>query len=153
MLFPLLDSQITGSGEAVSIDDDAKVPKILQDELEMESEDTQMNILENTIKFFASQAYRTILVSYRDMSMDEYESIKAANNEFETEADREILEDKLTALCVWGLQDPLRPTIVDSVKQCRNAGITVIMCTGDNIDTATAISINAGIVTKEEALV
>jgi len=87
------------------------------------------------------------------MSMDEYESIKAANNEFETEADREILEDKLTALCVWGLQDPLRPTIVDSVKQCRNAGITVIMCTGDNIDTATAISINAGIVTKEEALV
>ena len=153
MLFPLLDSQITGSGEAVSIDDDAKVPQILQEELEMDSEDSQMKILENTIKFFASQAYRTILVSYRDMSMDEYESIKAANNDFETEADREVLEDKLTALCVWGLQDPLRPTIIASVKQCRSAGITVIMCTGDNIDTATAISINAGIVTKEEALV
>jgi Ca2+ transporting ATPase len=31
MLFPLLDSMITGSGDAVSIDDDAKVPQILQE--------------------------------------------------------------------------------------------------------------------------
>jgi len=32
----------------------------------------------------------------------------------------------------------------------KTAGIRTIMCTGDNIDTATAISINAGIVTQEE---
>ena len=36
--------------------------------------------------------------------------------------------------------------IIDSVKILKKAGIKVIMCTGDNIDTATAISLNAGIV-------
>jgi calcium-translocating P-type ATPase len=56
----------------------------------------------------------------------------------------------LTAIGIFGLQDPLRPTIVASIKQCKAAGIQVIMCTGDNIDTAIAISKNAGIVTSEE---
>lgn len=81
------------------------------------------------------------------MSMSEFESIKAANNNFEKEADREALETNLTAYGIFALQDPLRDTIVDSINKCRNAGITTIMCTGDNIDTATAISLNAGIVT------
>lgn len=82
--------------------------------------------------------------------MSEFESLKAANNSFEKESDREILEDHLEAVGIFGLQDPLRPTIVDSIKKCRLAGITVLMCTGDNIDTAIAISKNAGIVTDEE---
>lgn len=56
----------------------------------------------------------------------------------------------MTAIGIFGLQDPLRPTIVASIKQCKAAGIQVIMCTGDNIDTAIAISKNAGIVTQEE---
>lgn len=55
----------------------------------------------------------------------------------------------MTAIGIFGLQDPLRPTIVASIKQCKAAGIQVIMCTGDNIDTAIAISKNAGIVTDE----
>ncbi len=34
---------------------------------------------------------------------------------------------------------------------CHNAGINVRMVTGDNLDTAKAIAIEAGIITKEEA--
>lgn len=89
-------------------------------------------------------------MTYNDMSMDEFNQIKSDNNDFETEADREVLETNLTAYAIWGLQDPLRPTIVSSIIQTKTAGIRTIMCTGDNIDTATAISINAGIVTQEE---
>ena len=59
-------------------------------------------------------------------------------------------EDGLEAIGIFGLQDPLRPTIVNSIKSLREASITTIMCTGDNIDTATAISLNAGIITEEE---
>jgi Ca2+ transporting ATPase len=130
------------------------VPDVLKEKFNMYEgvdTDSQRVIMENTIKAFASQAYRTILVSYRDMSMDQYRQLEEEHNNFETEADRECLEDELVALCIFGLQDPLRPTIVKSVEQCLQAGITVIMCTGDNIDTATAISINAGIITKEDA--
>lgn len=44
----------------------------------------------------------------------------------------------------------MRPTIIDSIKAVKRAGITTIMCTGDNIDTARAISLNAGIVAQED---
>jgi len=73
--------------------------------------------------------------------------MKADNNGFESDEDKVCLEENLTAIGVFGIQDPLRDGIVESVKTCNDAGITVIMCTGDNLDTATAISINANIIT------
>jgi Ca2+ transporting ATPase len=103
-----------------------------------------------TIKKFADQAYRTLLITYKDMSMDEFNQLKSDNNDFAKEVDRECLEKNLVAIGIFGLQDPLRDGIFDSIKKCRSAGITTIMCTGDNIDTAIAISKNAGIVTEEE---
>jgi len=51
--------------------------------------------------------------------------------------------------CIFGLMDPLRPGIKDAVAQCHKSGINVRMCTGDNIDTARAISLEAGLVTQE----
>ena len=76
--------------------------------------------------------------------------MKADNNDFEKDEDRECMEQDLTAVGIFGLQDPLRDTIVSSINQCKTAGIQVVMCTGDNIDTAIAISKNAGIVTEEQ---
>lgn len=51
---------------------------------------------------------------------------------------------------IFGLKDPLRPGIRDSVEKCHKAGINVRMVTGDNIDTARAISLEAGILTQED---
>lgn len=82
--------------------------------------------------------------------MADFERLKRNNNDFEKEKDREILEKDLIAIGIFGLQDPLRPDIVESIKKCKAAGITVIMCTGDNIDTAIAISKNAGIVNTDQ---
>ena len=42
--------------------------------------------------------------------------------------------------------DPLRPGIKQAVEQCHKSGINVRMVTGDNIDTAIAISKEAGII-------
>lgn len=44
-----------------------------------------------------------------------------------------------------GLADPLRATAAQAVKECRNAGIRVIMITGDYPPTALAIAQDAGI--------
>lgn len=41
---------------------------------------------------FASQALRTLLVTYKDMTLDEYNNLKSSNNNFENEDDREVLE-------------------------------------------------------------
>jgi Ca2+ transporting ATPase len=56
----------------------------------------------------------------------------------------------LIAIGLFGIQDPLRETVPPSVELVKQAGIKVIMCTGDNLDTATAISKNAGIITQAE---
>ena len=37
------------------------------------------------------------------MSMDEYESIKSKNNNFEKESDREVLEQDMTVICIYAL--------------------------------------------------
>ncbi len=71
------------------------------------------------------------------------------NNNFAKEADREALEKNLTLIGIYALQDPLRDEVVRSVRICHKAGINVRMVTGDNIDTAKAIAIEAGILTKD----
>ena len=44
-----------------------------------------------------------------------------------------------------GLADPLRPTVPAAVKECRSAGIRVVMITGDYPQTARAIAAQAGL--------
>lgn len=44
-----------------------------------------------------------------------------------------------------GLADPLRPSVPDAVRQCREAGIRIVMITGDYPQTARAIARQAGI--------
>jgi len=101
----------------MSLDDTVPVPNELLFSGEDEStEDSQRGLFDRTIKKFADQAYRTLLITYRDMSMEDFEALKADNNDFEEEADRECLEEGLTAIGLFGLQDPLRDTIVSSIQ-------------------------------------
>lgn len=44
-----------------------------------------------------------------------------------------------------GLADPIRASVPDAVRQCRDAGIRVVMITGDYPQTAQAIAMQAGI--------
>jgi len=48
-------------------------------------------------------------------------------------------------LGVLGIQDPIRPEVPDAVEKCHSARLTVRMVTGDNINTAIAISKKANI--------
>jgi len=90
-------------------------------------------------------------VAYTDYTIEEYERLKAQHNDFQNERDREVLEASLTVIGIFGLQDPLREEIIESVKKCHNAGINIRMVTGDNLNTAKAIAIEAGLVGVEEA--
>ena len=99
---------------------------------------------------FAKKAYRTLLIAYNELSFEEYEELKTQNNNFASEKDREVLEKGLTIVGIYALLDPLRPEIKDSVLKCFKAGINIRMVTGDNIDTAKAIAIEAGLVSAED---
>lgn len=58
-------------------------------------------------------------------------------------------EEKLIFLGFVGIKDPLRPEAKDAVKKCKEAGIDVIMLTGDHVLTAATIAKEASIVEGE----
>lgn len=60
----------------------------------------------------------------------------------------ENLEHDLCFVGLCGMIDPVRPEVKDAIVECRHAGITPIMITGDHIDTAVAIAKELGIVTE-----
>ncbi|MFB6108219.1 MAG: cation-translocating P-type ATPase [Haloplanus sp.] len=60
------------------------------------------------------------------------------------DADEERLESGLTFLGVQGMLDPPRPEVSAAVADCRRAGIRVVMATGDNLTTATAVGRSIG---------
>jgi magnesium-transporting ATPase (P-type) len=60
---------------------------------------------------------------------------------------------RLTALGFVGLSDPLRPTVPAAVRRCREAGVRVLMITGDHPATARTIAAAAGLTVPEDGLV
>jgi len=57
----------------------------------------------------------------------------------------EGLENGLTFLGLAGLEDPPRPEVPEAVARCREAGIKVIMLTGDHPRTAAALALAIGL--------
>jgi sodium/potassium-transporting ATPase subunit alpha len=55
-------------------------------------------------------------------------------------------EAEMTLAGLVGLEDPPRPEVADALQKCRDAGIKVIMVTGDHPHTATAIAREIGLV-------
>ncbi len=63
--------------------------------------------------------------------------------------DSESLEYDMIFIGLTGMIDPVRPEVKDAIVECRNAGITPIMITGDHINTAKAIARELGILTDD----
>lgn len=61
--------------------------------------------------------------------------------------DAETLEQELCYIGLTGMIDPVRPEVLDAIKECKSAGIRPIMITGDHKDTAVAIAKELGIIT------
>jgi Ca2+-transporting ATPase len=100
--------------------------------------------LEHVITAYASRSLRTIGLIYRD-----FESWPPRDaRKQEDDSSLAVFEDifnKMTFLAVVGIQDPLRPSVREAVKDCQHAGVYVRMVTGDNVLTAKAIAEDCGI--------
>ena len=62
------------------------------------------------------------------------------------------LENNLDFLCVTGVEDLLQDDVAGTIDTLRNAGMKVWMLTGDKVETATCISISAGIKSKNQKI-
>lgn len=96
--------------------------------------------IEKQIVTFANQALRTIAVTVRDID----EQLAKHGSVAE-------LEQHLTLLGIAGIIDPPRPEVKQSVATLKQAGVQVVMITGDHALTARAIAYKLGIVTDKSA--
>lgn len=67
--------------------------------------------------------------------------------------DPQSLEADLVFAGLIGLEDPPRPEVPDAIKKCHDAGIKVIMITGDGSRTAVAIARKIGLVEGEPVVI
>ena len=89
-------------------------------------------------KDYASQALRVLCAAYKKY------------DRFPGSMEPEDLEFGLTFIGIVGMIDPCRPEVYDAIKSCRSAGITPVMITGDQKDTAIAIGKDLGIITSDD---
>jgi magnesium-transporting ATPase (P-type) len=94
-ILPLCKDVYSGTGTTVPASDELKA-------------EITKNITE-----FASLGLRTILGAYCDIT------------ELDPDAPPEELEKGLTAICVFGIEDPVRPEVPGAIRTCQNAGVTV----------------------------
>lgn len=112
-------------------------PDVIQQRLAQPSDE-----LPDVVLHFASQALRTIAVSQREITED-----------LARHGSVQELEQQLDLLGIAGIIDPPRPEVKKSVATLHQAGVAVVMITGDHAATARAIALKLGIVSDPKASV
>ena len=81
----------------------------------------------------ARKGYRIIALAQSEAVEEEYD--------FQATTQKQLsLLPKLIFLGIAGIMDPVRPEVPEAIKACREAGIKVVMITGDHPETAFAIA-------------
>ncbi len=95
----------------------------------------------NKNKTMSQKALRVLAAAYRV-----YDAVPS-------DLTSESRENSMVFIGLVGMIDPVRPEVIDAVKNCKSAGIKPIMITGDHKDTAIAIGKQLGIINNDsEAL-
>ena len=100
--------------------------------------------IRNQMEEFNKNKLRTLYLAYKDISEDEYNNLERINPEGKL-----IDQYDLVFLAIFGMRDSLRDGVKDAVKKCKIASVNVIMVTGDDIITSTALAKECGILDKE----
>ncbi|XP_006822455.1 plasma membrane calcium-transporting ATPase 3 [Saccoglossus kowalevskii] len=96
-------------------------------------------IIHNVIEPMACDGLRTLSIAYRDFLKEEPDWDEESN-----------IVTNLTCIAIVGIEDPVRTEVPDAIVKCQNAGITVRMVTGDNVNTARSIASKCGILKPGE---
>lgn len=105
------------------------------------------DVLMKEVVDYGNRGMRVIaLASIDDVSKNRLASTAKSTEEYAE------LEQDMTFLGLVGMLDPPRPEVPQSVKQCKAAGIRVIVITGDNRNTAESICRQIGVFGAHEDL-
>lgn len=115
------------------------------------SDADQEILTRSVIEVMAGDGLRTICLAYKRFTTAPSGMPNEVTSPQEPNWDDEdaIISD-LTCLAIVGIEDPVRPEVPPAIRQCQEAGITVRMVTGDNVNTARSIATKCGILQPGE---
>ena len=96
--------------------------------------------IKQSIEDFNKDKLRSLYIAYKDINQNQFENCEKPDSNGKL-----IDQDDLIFLAVFGIKDSLRDGVKEAVRKCHDAGVNVVMVTGDNIVTATAIAKDCGI--------
>ena len=109
----------------------------------------------------AVKGLRTLVLSQKIISQEDFDKWNQEYNEALTSMENRKekitnviskLENNMDFLCVTGVEDLLQDEVASTIDNLRNAGMKIWMLTGDKVETATCISISAGIKAKNHKI-
>ncbi len=140
---------------------------VLQDGEASVFDDIKKNEAEKALNVMTGRALRVLAVAYRDCNPNPHLNPLPEGEEtplpFEgrnrvgmggfsdetTCPEWEKIND-MTFIGFVGIEDPPRPEVPDAIRDCRDAGIKIIMVTGDNPETARAVGRETGMFNNPE---
>lgn len=93
-----------------------------------------------------------VLNKQEELSQKGYRVIAVAKRNNIIEIKNNLCENELELLGLIGLLDPPREEVYNAISVCKNAGIRVVMITGDNASTAKSIACKIGIANFENVI-
>ena len=126
------------------------------------NENDQMTILTQIVSNdMAQNRLKVLSFAFKEIPSADYEQLKISLNP-ESEEFRQVLEEDLIYVATFGLDDPLRQDIDQSIQYIRyghletasdateNNQVNIRMVTGDHIETAKSVALDVGIIKPEE---
>ena len=101
-------------------------------------------LIDGEEKELTDEKQEELLDKNEQFARDALRVLGFARKEVDPEADEDEIESDMVFLGLQGMIDPAREEVEGAVDDCRNAGIGVVMATGDNIETAKAIGKELG---------
>ncbi|MBY9011682.1 MAG: cation-transporting P-type ATPase [Candidatus Lokiarchaeota archaeon] len=117
--------------------------KVLYKDQELDLNDEIKDKIMKIADIYAEQGFRILSLCYKKIDAMPPEDDKS----------RELCESEMIYIGFVTILDPPREGVKQSVQQCHNAGVDVIMITGDSIKTARAIAKQIGIIQNNDEIV
>jgi sodium/potassium-transporting ATPase subunit alpha len=110
-------------------------------------------LIDGTIQSLGAEVKVRIVKAQDAMAYQGLRVLAFACRKLDVGYDRERLEEDLIFVGLAGREDPPRPEVPEALRKCQEAGIKVIMVTGDHPRTAVAIAREIGLVKSDSPTV